>query len=159
MDFRKAFGTVPHCRLNRKLRAYHIKDSLLEWIECFLSERRTLNGQYSGWQEVTAVIPRGSVMGPVLFVVFINDLPLSLKSSEGFMFADDKASQNNHETRTPSRDAGESLQLGKRAIHGCPVSTWTNVSKCTLDRIKKYIITSSRGTLSVMKRKKIYWGH
>ena len=50
LDFRKAFDTVPHHRLIGKLKAYHINDSLIEWIECFLSDRQqmvTVNGQYS----------------------------------------------------------------------------------------------------------------
>ena len=48
----------------------------------------TVNGQHSEWKEVTSGILQGSVLVPI-FIVFINDLPLSLKSSEGFMFADD----------------------------------------------------------------------
>ena len=92
LDFLKAFDTVPYRRLIGKLKAYHTDDSQLEWIECFLSDRQqmvTVNGQYSERQEVTSGIPRGSVLGPNLFLVFINDLPSGLKSSEGFMFADE----------------------------------------------------------------------
>ena len=91
MDFKKAFDCVPHCRLLRKLEAYGIKGKVLEWIEDFLTRRRQrvlVNGEESSWCDITSGIPQGSVLGPVLFVIFINDLPDDIDGKVK-MYADD----------------------------------------------------------------------
>ena len=91
MDFQKAFDTVAHTRLLHKLTRYGITGTLLRWIEIFLTGRRqrvAVNGSYSDWIAVLSGIPQGSVLGPLLFVIFINDLPDCVRSSI-YLFADD----------------------------------------------------------------------
>ena len=91
LDFAKAFDTVPHERLLRKLQGYGIEGHLLSWVRDFLSGRRqrvVVNGEGSQWGEVLSGIPQGSVLGPLLFVCFVNDLPDDVKSAT-FLFADD----------------------------------------------------------------------
>ena len=90
-DFSKAFDSVPHTRLNRKLKSIGISGDILGWIEAFLANRRqkvTVEGVTSSWTDVKSGIPQGSVLGPILFVVFINDMPNNLLSNCK-MFADD----------------------------------------------------------------------
>ena len=90
-DFSKAFDTVPHKRLSIKLKAYGIEGNVLEWIEAFLSGREQVvrvNGELSDPKPVISGIPQGSVLGPLLFVVYINDLPDVVKSNI-LLFADD----------------------------------------------------------------------
>ena len=91
LDFSKAFDTVPHRRLLGKLEAYGVHGDLLNWITAFLSNRSQeviVNGSTSAPSPVISGIPQGTVLGPVLFVMYINDL-LDNISSGGLMFADD----------------------------------------------------------------------
>ena len=91
VDFAKAFDKVPHRRLLCKLYYCRIRGSTLEWISSWLSERSqqvVLDGQASDPVPVLSGVPQGSVLGPVLFLVFINDLPDNIRSSVRF-FADD----------------------------------------------------------------------
>jgi len=91
LDFMKAFDTVPHRRLLSKMRSYGIDGNILDWVKAFLVDRRqrvAVNGFFSSWMDVLSGIPQGSVLGPLLFVLYINDLPDSIASSI-FMFADD----------------------------------------------------------------------
>ena len=91
MDFSKAFDTVPHQRLLNKLHAYGIDGSLLKWVASFLhnrSQRVRVGESYSDFSTVVSGIPQGSILGPLLFIVFINDLPDNITNSCK-IFADD----------------------------------------------------------------------
>ena len=91
MDFTQAFDKVPHRRLLFKLDHYGIRGSTHKWISSWLSERSqnvVLDGQASDSVPVLSGVPQGSVIGPVLFLIFINDLPDNIRSSVR-LFADD----------------------------------------------------------------------
>ena len=91
LDFMKYFDTVLHKRLIYKLRMNDINPSILRWIEGFLTGRQQqvcVNGSMSKWADITSGIPQGSVLGPILFVIYIKDLPNKIKS-DIYMFADD----------------------------------------------------------------------
>ena len=91
MDFAKAFDKVPHRRLLYKLEYYGIRGSTYKWISLWLSERFqkvVFDGQASDPVPVLSGVPQGSVLGPVLFLIFINDLPENIRSSVR-LFADD----------------------------------------------------------------------
>ena len=106
LDFRKAFDTVPHLRLMNKLKAYGIEGSLAKWIYSFLtgrSQRVRVNDSYSGFASVNSGIPQGSILGPVLFIIFINDLPDCVQSLCK-IFADDTKIYGSHHTHDVLQD-------------------------------------------------------
>ena len=94
LDFSKAFDKVPHQRLLYKLRMYGIDGKHAVWIENFLTDRTqkvVVEGTTSAEAHVKSGVPQGTVLGPVLFLIFINDLPPGVSNSLVRLFADDAA--------------------------------------------------------------------
>ena len=91
LDFRTAFDTVPHHRLFIKLEVYGIRGKLLQWIKSFLTNRHqkvVLSGVSSNWSTMYSGVPQGSVLGPLFFNIYVNDIP-SIIDSQTLIFADD----------------------------------------------------------------------
>ena len=91
LDFAKAFDTVPHERLLLKLKNCGIRGKCLNWIRAFLSSRRQrviMRNGISSWQRVKSGVPQGSILGPLLFLIYVNDMP-DVVASTAKMFADD----------------------------------------------------------------------
>ena len=96
LDFAKAFDRVNHSLLVHKLSYYGIQGVLNHWISDFLQDRRqavVLNGERSDFISVQSGVPQGSVLGPCLFLIYINDMP-DLLTSPVRLFADDTAAYN-----------------------------------------------------------------
>ena len=96
LDFAKAFDKVDHALLIPKLRRYGIAGKTLAWVEGFLDERKQaviVAGSKSSTCPVPSGVPQGSVLGPSLFLAYINDLPLPLSSTTR-LFADDTMLHN-----------------------------------------------------------------
>ena len=91
MDFSKAFDKVGHQRLIKKLDYYGVRSKTRDWIQAFLANRTQqviVRGNYSDIAQVQSGVPQGFVLGPCLFLFYINDLPQNL-SSPVRLFADD----------------------------------------------------------------------
>ncbi|XP_072040225.1 uncharacterized protein [Amphiura filiformis] len=91
LDFSKAFDKVPHLRLAAKLNYYGIRGKMLSWIQDFLVGRDqcvVVNGTHSKWSPVTSGVPQGSVLGPTLFLLYINDIVSDISCTLR-LFADD----------------------------------------------------------------------
>ena len=91
LDFQKAFDKVPHQRLILKLKSHGMGNSIIKWIEQWLTDRRqrlVVDGEVSSWKSVLSGVPQGSVLGPILCLVYIDDLEEGVTGNI-LKFADD----------------------------------------------------------------------
>ena len=132
LDFAKAFDKVPTARLLKKLKAHRVEGKVAAWIKAWLTDRAqrvNVRGKFSSWRQVLSGVPQGSVLGPVLFSIFINDLDNKVTVRQIIKkFADDtKVAQ----VVRGAEDAAE-LQLSLNRL--CEwARTWGmvfNVAKC-----------------------------
>ena len=127
-------GTVPHDGLLRKLKHYDIDDKIWTWISNFLKQRVVVDGIQSDLVTVDSGVPQGTVLGPILFLLHINDLP-SVISSKVRLFADDCLVYREIKGRQDQNDLQKDLNL---------LETWGltwgmrfNAAKCKIMRVSR----------------------
>ena len=92
LDLSKAFDLVDHSLLLSKISMYHTDNTSLRWFESYLHDRTQrccINGSLSDALPITRGVPQGSILGPILFLLYINDLPLAIPDCNVDIYADD----------------------------------------------------------------------
>eukprot|EP00794_Sanderia_malayensis_P000906 gene906-209_t len=141
IDFKKAFDTINHKVLLKKLHATGISGSVYELIESYLKDRCQyveINGKKSKLKLVEVGVPQGSLLGPRLFAIYVNDLPTAAKIGEIHMYADDT-------TVSVIRDTVDEAIIAINFITE-DLNNWCNHNKLTIhhDKTEAMIITTSK---------------
>ena len=115
IDLEKAFDTVNHKILISKLRHYGVRGNASNWITDYLTNRKQrvkISDTYSDCATITCGVPQGSILGPLLFIIYINDMHKSMKHSKVYHFADDTNLFHSHSNlKSLRKQANEDLAL------------------------------------------------
>ena len=153
LDFSKAFDIVNHDILLQKLYHYGIRGTAYEWFKSYLTDRiqyATCNGIQSSPKQIKCGVPQGSILGPLLFFIYINDLPNVCDNTMPFLFADDA---NFFISGRDSQKLYEAANIDLNAI-----AEWLKVNRLSLNvRIKLttwyFLIPKSNQTILNSKLK------
>ena len=135
VDFTKAFDTVDHRILLHKLNHYGIRGHAHDFIKSYLTNRSQytyINGEQSKTDNITCGVPQGSVLGPVLFLIYVNDLYRSVNECLTRLFADDTC------ISTYNKDAAKLKQIAKRSFK--LFANWCECNKLTINYDKTNFI-------------------
>ena len=133
IDLKKAFDTVDHDILCKKLSHYGVQHRELSWFKSYLTNRKQfcrVNGVDSDFGDIEVGVPQGSCLGPLLFLIYINDLPQAVRDSTVSMFADDTSicHQSNDLTQLTEAIYNDLRQL----------DTWLQGNKLSLNVAKTH---------------------
>ena len=139
LDFSKAFDTVDHSILLNELHHYGIRGSVLDWFKSYLSNRQQIviyNGVSSGTKVLKCGVPQGSILGPLLFLIYINALADICKPTMPIFFADDSNLFIN------GKDASKiELELNEELSN---IASWLKINKLSLNVDKTQFMIFSR---------------
>ena len=145
LDFSKAFDTVPHQRLLRKMEFYGINGEVLNWISDWLTQRNQrvcVDGETSGMKTVRSGVPQGTVLGPLCFLLYINDIGNSVSPGTSIrLFADDSLLYRTiHSTESCHQLQEDLTQLVQ----------WSRTWQMSFHPAKCYILRVSRKRIPVV---------
>ena len=146
LDLKKAFDTIDHSILTSKMKLYGVQPKTLSWFSGYLSQRsqRTMvNGVLSDSNIVTCGIPQGSILGPLLFLLYINDLPNSNLVSNVRMYADDTSLT--YASSSPD-ELSHTINNDLKNVH-----VWLNANRLSLNTTKtKCMFLGTRHKLGLL---------
>ena len=149
MDLSKAFDTLDHKILTHKLEYYGIKGKELNWFKSYLSDRKQfveIDSVRSDYQTITTGVPQGSVLGPLLFLIYMNDIDEASSALNSILFADDSTFMSTINAVFPNRkiDARFEENMNKELEK---IYNWLAVNKLSLNARKtKYMLFHTKGT-------------
>ena len=142
LDLEKAFDTVGHSILLKKLYLYGVRGKAHDWFRSYLSNRTQycqVNGKLSEPRTIITGTPQDSILGPLLFLVYINDLPNCLKNADYVMFADDT------QLGTATKDVKTAIEIINDDLN---FSVWMAANKLSLNKSKtEYMLIGSHQNL------------
>ena len=142
LDFSKAFDTVDHTILLRKLKSVGLDDNSLSWFHSYLTSRRqitSINDKLSTSLPVTVGVPQGSILGPLLFIIYVNDMPNVIKHCKIILYADDTLYYSSTSANDINKYVNEDLNL---------ISQWLADNLLTLNCTKsKFLLFGSSSRL------------
>ena len=155
IDYQRAFDSIVHSKLLAKLRCFGINDKLLSWLSAFLSNRSqqvVIENFMSNSIPVVSGIIQGSVLGPILFILFINDISSIINSPVDLqLFADDLKLYTNFTISHDSSSQPNPLQLTLDSVYSYSVD-WQltiNISKCSCTRFSSNSASSSQPAYNI----------